>query len=320
MRSEGVRAVDEQPLVTIGIPTYNRAAGYLVEALGSAVAQTYERLEILVADNCSTDDTEGVVERVGGERTTYFRQPHNVGAQGNYNSLVEMAGGEYFLMLHDDDRIDADFVATCIAAIGERRPGLVRTGTRVIDAAGDIVYSRRNLAPETSVKELLEAWFDTKTSFYFCSTLFNTATLREVGGFDTPRMLFNDVAAYVKVAALAGTVEVQDVKATFRQHGANLGKANTVRAWAEDARFLVELMASTVVTGSAEESESFRAKANAYFCRNCYHRANRLADPEARREAFAAVQQTLECVSAPWQYRIGQWRSKARRRIKRLGA
>ncbi|HET8985441.1 MAG TPA: glycosyltransferase family 2 protein, partial [Trueperaceae bacterium] len=148
-------------LVTIGIPTYNRADGYLREALTAALAQTYPHVEILVADNCSTDDTERVVAEVGGDRVRYVKHPTNLGAQGNYNSLVERATGEYFLMLHDDDRIDPDFIETCVAALGDERPGLVRTGTRVIDGNGKVVYSRVNRAPGTTTKALLEAWFDT---------------------------------------------------------------------------------------------------------------------------------------------------------------
>ncbi len=49
------------PLVTIGIPTYNRADGYLQETLESALAQGYRHMEIIVSDNCSTDDIERVV-------------------------------------------------------------------------------------------------------------------------------------------------------------------------------------------------------------------------------------------------------------------
>jgi hypothetical protein len=271
-----------------------------------------------VADNASTDDTQSLVAELGGDRVTYVKHEVNLGSQGNYNSLVEKAAGEYFLMLHDDDRIDPDFVASCVAAMGERRPGLVRTGTRVIDAAGDVVYERVNRARATSVKGLLEAWFDTKTSFYFCSTLFNTAALRRVGGFDTPKALFNDVAAYVLVAADSGTVEVPEVKATFRQHGGNAGKASTVAAWAEDAAHVVELMTHTVSRDAAAPDEEFRARAAAYFCRNCYHRAARLADPAARREAFAAVRAALDCGVAPWQYRLGRFRAKVGARVKSL--
>lgn len=53
-----------QPLVTIAIPTYNRADGFLKQALQSAINQTYYYLEIIVSDNCSTDTTETIVKKV----------------------------------------------------------------------------------------------------------------------------------------------------------------------------------------------------------------------------------------------------------------
>jgi len=308
-------ATGEGPLVTIGIPTYNRAHGYLREALASALAQTYERVEVLVADNCSHDDTAEVVRSVGGDRVRYHRHEQNVGAQGNFNSLVAMASGEYFLMLHDDDLVDPDFVETCVSAMGDERPGLVRTGTRVIGADGAVVYQRANQAPGADVRGLLEAWFANRTSFYFCSTLFNTEALRSVGGFDSPRQLFNDVAAYLRVAAAAGTVEVPDVKATFRMHEDNAGKAAKVRAWAEDAAYVVDLITELVSPSAAMPDKAFEARARSFFCGNCYHRASRIADPAARREAMAAVHEVLGC-TPPWRYELERSASRLRRRLR----
>src|SRR5690606_4079066 len=160
----GEASLVSPPLVTIGIPTYNRARGYLREALASALAQTYERVEVVVADNCSEDDTAEVVAEVGAGRVRYHRHERNLGAQANFNSLLELAAGDHFVLLHDDDLIDADFVATCVAAMGERRPGLVRTGTRVIGEDGRVVYQRLNQAPGTDVRGLVEAWFANRTS------------------------------------------------------------------------------------------------------------------------------------------------------------
>jgi glycosyltransferase involved in cell wall biosynthesis len=302
------------PLVTIGIPTYNRARGYLREALASALAQTYERVEVVVADNCSEDDTAEVVAEVGAGRVRYHRHERNLGAQANFNSLLELAAGDHFVLLHDDDLIDADFVATCVAAMGERRPGLVRTGTRVIGEDGRVVYQRLNQAPGTDVRGLVEAWFANRTSFYLCSTMFDTAVLRGVGGFDTPRALFNDVAAYVRVAAAAGTVEVPDVKATFRMHQDSAGKAAKVRAWAEDAAYVVELMTDLVSPSAALPDTAFAARAREYFCGNCYHRASRIADPRARREAMAAVHEALGC-TPPWRYELERLALRVRRRL-----
>ena len=105
------------PLVTIGIPTYNRADSFLQEALQSAVAQTYENIEIIVSDNCSTDNTEMIVKNFSDTRIKYVKQSKNIGAFNNFNYCVNIATGSFFHMLHDDDKIDPDFIETFAKAI-----------------------------------------------------------------------------------------------------------------------------------------------------------------------------------------------------------
>jgi glycosyltransferase involved in cell wall biosynthesis len=73
------------PMVTIGIPTYNRARGYLREALESALAQSYSNLEIVVSDNGSTDNTQSVVRSYANPRIRFFRQQPPVTPNDNFN-------------------------------------------------------------------------------------------------------------------------------------------------------------------------------------------------------------------------------------------
>ena len=96
------------PLVSIGIPTYNRADGFLKQALQSAVNQTYGNIEIIVSDNCSTDHTEDLVNEFSDSRIKYIKHNNNIGANNNFNFCVNSAKGDYFLLLHDDDLIDPD--------------------------------------------------------------------------------------------------------------------------------------------------------------------------------------------------------------------
>ncbi|NIV34817.1 MAG: glycosyltransferase, partial [Anaerolineae bacterium] len=65
------------PLVTVAIPTYNRADSYLRYALESAVNQTYGNVEVIVSDNCSTDGTEQVVRDFSAPCLRYFRHAEN---------------------------------------------------------------------------------------------------------------------------------------------------------------------------------------------------------------------------------------------------
>lgn len=105
------------PLVTIAIPTYNRANLYLTQAIESAINQTYPNLEIIISDNCSTDDTEMVIRSFKDPRIRYFRQEKNIGGNNNFNFCLKQARGEYFLLLMDDDLIDSDFIETCMRGL-----------------------------------------------------------------------------------------------------------------------------------------------------------------------------------------------------------
>ena len=112
------------PLVSIGIPTYNRAA-LLEHALGSALGQTYEHLEVVVSDNASTDDTEWVLHARARHdpRLRIVRQPENRGLTANFNAVYEAVRGDYVLLLSDDDWLDRDYVERCVAEL-EADPGL----------------------------------------------------------------------------------------------------------------------------------------------------------------------------------------------------
>ncbi len=105
------------PLVTIAIPTFNRA-DTLREALDSALAQTHEELEIVVADNASSDGTAELCREYAArdERIRVVRHERNLGPTANINHLFGAAAGEFTQMLADDDRLEPAHVAACLAA------------------------------------------------------------------------------------------------------------------------------------------------------------------------------------------------------------
>lgn len=265
-----------ETLVTIAIPTYNRASGYLREALGSALAQTYEPLEIVVVDNASTDDTGAYVASVADERVRYVRNESNVGVNDNFNACVRLARGEYVLLLHDDDHIDPDFVRICMGALSEWEhadpPGFIRTGTRGMDASGAVTRERRNAAGSASVGDLALSWFRGRTSIFYCSTLFRTEALRATGGFHSRRELYTDVAAIVRIAAEYRVLNIEDVLASFRRHGGNNGNVQTIEAWCDDSLYVLDLMCEK----APEQAARVRSEGLRFFTRNNYYRVLRL--------------------------------------------
>ena len=99
------------PLVSILIPTYNRAR-MLAQSLRSAQGQTYGNVEIVVADNCSQDGTAGLVADTAGrdDRIRSIRHDHNIGYLGNIGALLSEARGTFVKFLMDDDLLMPDCV------------------------------------------------------------------------------------------------------------------------------------------------------------------------------------------------------------------
>jgi glycosyltransferase involved in cell wall biosynthesis len=110
------------PAVTVGIPTYNRAAG-LQRALESVLGQSEQDLEVIVSDNASTDETPQIVAQAiaRDERIRYLRHDTNQGLTANFNAVLEAARGQYAMVLADDDWIEADYVARCRATLDADR-------------------------------------------------------------------------------------------------------------------------------------------------------------------------------------------------------
>jgi glycosyltransferase involved in cell wall biosynthesis len=304
------------PFVTIGLPTYNRATSYLEEALQSARSQTYPNLEIVVSDNASIDGTEALVRGIADPRIRFFRQATNVGENNNSNFCLEQARGAYFLLLHDDDVIDRDFVETCMEAInGDTTVGIVRTGTRVIDGRGTVLATSRNKVGGLSTTEFMLGWFSGKTAVYLCSTLFNTGRLKEIGGFQSKTLVFQDVVAVMKLAAQWGRADVAAAKASFRRHGHNMGSATRLDDWVEDSLFLLDLMCALVPGDDARER--VRREGMAYFCRKNYRYVAAIAGLVERLRAYRLVHSRFGYTYSPIRYVVNRQIRELKRRLGR---
>lgn len=109
--------VASAPLVSVGVPTFNRAAT-IERALVSVLAQDYPNIEVVVSDNASSDATEAVCRRLarGDPRVRYLRQTANRGPTENFMEVLRQARGEYFMWLGDDDWLPGhSYISTCTA-------------------------------------------------------------------------------------------------------------------------------------------------------------------------------------------------------------
>lgn len=103
------------PLVSIGMPVYN-GEKHLSRALTSLLNQSYVNFEILISDNASTDSTEGICRKFvhQDKRIRYSRNQENIGAWANFQHVLEMANGEYFMWAACDDYWMPDFLSALV--------------------------------------------------------------------------------------------------------------------------------------------------------------------------------------------------------------
>ena len=99
-------------LVSIGLPVFN-GGPYLAQALDSLLAQTYPHTEIFISDNCSTDENEAIARRYCAEfpRVRYSRNVSNIGAALNWQHVLKLARGEFFMWAAHDDLWEPTFIA-----------------------------------------------------------------------------------------------------------------------------------------------------------------------------------------------------------------
>ncbi len=125
-----------QPLVTIAIPTVSRFS-YLKEAVNSGLAQTYENVEVLIGDDGSSDAIRDWSHNLANKdrRVRYHRNSEALGLAGNWNSLVDLARGDYIVIIGDDDRLLPQFVEQLLALI-DASISVVFANHYLIDANG----------------------------------------------------------------------------------------------------------------------------------------------------------------------------------------
>lgn len=98
-----------QPLVSVSVITYN-SSEYIIEGLESIKNQTYQNIELIISDDCSTDNTVEICRdwieknRERFVRTLLVTTDKNTGVAGNCNRAIQPAKGEWIKMLSGDDK------------------------------------------------------------------------------------------------------------------------------------------------------------------------------------------------------------------------
>lgn len=208
-----------EPLVSVCIPAYNNAE-YILDTIDSILNQTYRNIELIVVDDCSSDNTAEVVESVRDERVKLYRNEKNLGMVGNWNHCLELASGEYIKLICADDMIDADAIEREAKAMQENpTANLVESDTRLVDMSGKKTgafkrYHKSGLVKGTKVAKtalLVQNYFGAPVN-----NLIRKSALKQVGGFDTSFTYILDFDLWVSLACTGDVYIIHEFLNSFR--------------------------------------------------------------------------------------------------------
>ena len=94
-------------LVSVIMPSWN-TSNFIAESIQSVIDQTYENWELIIVDDCSTDNTDEVVAKFTDKRIRYFKNEKNSGAALSRNRALREARGEWIAFLDSDDLWNPD--------------------------------------------------------------------------------------------------------------------------------------------------------------------------------------------------------------------
>jgi glycosyltransferase involved in cell wall biosynthesis/SAM-dependent methyltransferase len=297
------------PTMTVCIPTYNRAA-FIGDCLASVLDQLDDRMDILVVDDGSTDDTEAIVASLGRPDIRYIRKPHTNGADTRNVALRE-ATGDFVLWVDSDDLLMPGAVAAHRTAMREFPDADVFYGhlkvfgdTRKLPSAevlyedywGRTDYLRTRLVSHNRVPQP--------------GTAVRRALYDRVGAYDTAFVRAHDYEFWTRAVSVATFKHVGAYTCLWRWHTSNMSSSSVTIDTSFEARVLKRYVRAhsiealfPAVNGTGRNSALIHA---------CLQVAKAFIKWRDKSEAFAWIERAVRVVNPGWTLPAGseaqQWR------------
>lgn len=223
------------PLVSVIISSYNHGK-YIESSICSVLKQTYARVELLVVDDGSTDDSVARIQRLQSIHGFDFRAQNNQGLSRTLNEMIARANGELIVPFGSDDIMLSERLEKQVAYIADKpEVGICAGNVRNIDDVGQPL-GKQNLHPQRRLA-FEDILLNLQPGPPAPTLMFRREALERVGGFE-PSIRLEDVYIELMVTRAGYFIDVlPDVLAEYRMHATNTYK---------QYRFMVDAMLTTL--------------------------------------------------------------------------
>lgn len=229
--------------VTIIIPNYNHSK-FLKQRIESILNQTYRDYELIILDDCSTDNSRNIIDFFT-EKHPLIRIYYNKTNSGNpflqWNRGVSHANGEFVWIAESDDYAGYNFLEETVEVLKKNtHAGLVFSDSRIINEEKGIMYLASERKNEFSSQKLSKAFNmhsdKGKSMFLFfenpivnvSSVLFRKSYYLEAGGADISMRFCGDWFLYLKIYLLSDINYIPEPLNNFRLHSGSGYKSHYV--------------------------------------------------------------------------------------------
>lgn len=212
---------------------------FLADAIESVLRQTILPDEILITDDCSSDDTRQIAEfyvRSHPTLISYNRNEENLGVVGNFNKAVGLVTSELIVILGADNRLMSNYIEKCFLEISKKEIAIAYTDFAFFGPLAQIAYSRMPsefrgswdnnfykicfpVFSQTSIKDLRER------NFIHGSSMYRRTAFLEVGGYLKKENQPEDYDLFLRVIGAGySAAKAQGTYLEYRQH--SIGQEN----------------------------------------------------------------------------------------------
>jgi len=186
------------PKVSVLMTCYN-AASTIEESVRSALAQTFTDFELVLVDNCSTDESISIVQKLADPRIRIVALEKNHGRTPALNIALKNARGQYIAILDADDTSTNDRFALQVECLDQKSElVLVASWYRNIDSSGKLINEVKTPTTHLDVVRRLAS----NCPFMNSAVMFRAESIRSLGGYDETFAYSQDLALWLGLATL----------------------------------------------------------------------------------------------------------------------
>ena len=202
-------------MISIVLPVYN-GVKYLRESIDSVLAQTYANWELIIVDDCSSDETPAIAQEYAQKdaRIHYHRNEENLRLPRNLNKGFSLTKGDYLTWTSDDNRYHPEALAQMHNALVQKKADFVYCSMDIVDENDNLIETY--IAREKNIERLVG--FNTVGACF----LYTRKAYETVGDYDHEMILVEDYDYWQRIAMRFETVTIEQVLYDYRRHSGAL--------------------------------------------------------------------------------------------------